>query len=231
MTLPVAAIAGGFPLNAGMFQADVGHPDCSRFARAALVSLSAVYWDHNGGQTTSGMLAGLTYPTRLPIITPGVIGSLVFSAAFGFWMILARMQGAAGFPDLGLSGHPLVLSNQQIVTGVMFSARDWERTVSYPVLSVRRCRCTFRHRAVLHQAAVASCTGAVDMFGSHCSRRARAERTAFSTWRAYNMGPSPSSGRCSVVDADTASRASLVLMTRALRRCCRSERTIATMSF
>lgn len=211
VTLPVAAIAGGFLLVQGYFRQVSAIPIAVGLLGAALVSLSAVYWDHNGGQTTTGMLAGLTYPTRLPIITPAVIGSLTFSVAFGFWMILRGYKGPLAFLAFGCLVMPLVLSNQQIVTGVMFSARDWERTVSYPILlfgvvtalSVMAPSYTTRSSFPAPVLWVCSALIAVVVV--------RAEKTTFSTWRTYNMESIATVRALQAVDAGTASQASLVL--------------------
>ncbi|MFK4530984.1 hypothetical protein ABIF90_008965 [Bradyrhizobium japonicum] len=211
VTLPVATIAAGFLLVQGYFRQISAIPIAAGLLGAALVSLSAVYWDHNGGQTTSGMLAGLTYPTRLPIITPAVIGSLVFSAAFGFWMILRGCREPLAFLTLGCLAIPLVLSNQQIVTGVMFSARDWERTVSYPVLlfgvvaALSVIAPSYTRRLSLPAPVLWICSALIVLVV------VRAERTAFSTWRAYNMESIAIVRALEAVDTDTASRASLVL--------------------
>jgi len=211
VTLPVAAIAGGFLLVQGYFRQISAIPIAVGLLGAALVSLSAVYWDHNGGQTTTGMLAGLTYPTRLPIITPAVIGSLTFSVAFGIWMILRGCREPLAFLAFGCLVMPLVLSNQQIVTGVMFSARDWERTVSYPVLlfgvvtalSVMAPSYTMRLSIPVPVLWICSALIAVVVV--------QAEKTSFLAWRANNLESIAIVRALQAVDANTASQASLVL--------------------
>ena len=170
-----------------------------------MVSLSAVYWGHAGGQTTTGMLAGLTYPTRLPIITPAVIGSLAFSISFGFWMILRGCREPLAFLAFGCVVMPLVLSNQQIVSGVMFSARDWERTVSYPILlfgivtALSVVAPSYNTRVSFPAPVLWICSALIAIVV------VRAEKTSFSAWRAYNMEAIATVRALQAVDADTAS--------------------------
>ena len=211
VTLPVAAIAGGFLLVQGYFRQISAIPIAVGLLGAALVSLSAVYWDHNGGQTTTGMLTGLTYPTRLPIITPAVIGSLVFSISFACWMIWRGCREPLAFLALGCLVMPLVLSNQQIVTGVMFSARDWERTVSYPVLlfgvvtALSVMAPSYATRLSFPAPVLWVCSALIAVVV------VRAEKTSFSIWRAFNMEAIATVRALQAVDAATASQASLVL--------------------
>ncbi|QOG22138.1 hypothetical protein [Bradyrhizobium sp. SEMIA] len=211
VTLPVAAIAGGFLLVQGYFRQISAIPIAVGLLGAALVSLSAVYWDHNGGQTTTGMLTGLTYPTRLPIITPSVIGSLVFSISFACWMIWRGCREPLAFLALGCLVMPLVLSNQQIVTGVMFSARDWERTVSYPVLlfgavtALSVMAPSYTTRLSFPAPVLWVCSALI------VAVVVRAEKTSFSIWRAYNMEAIATVRALQAVDAATADQATLVL--------------------
>lgn len=211
VTLPVAAIAGGFLLVQGYFKQISAIPIAVGLLGAALVSLSAVYWDHNGGQTTTGMLTGLTYQTRLPIITPAVIGSLTFGICFGFWMILRGCREPLAFLAFGCLIMPLLLSNQQIVTGVMFSARDWERTVSYPILlfgvitALSIMASSYPTRLSFPAPVLWICSALIAVVV------VRAEKTSFSAWRAYNMESIAIVRALQAVDADTANQASLVL--------------------
>jgi hypothetical protein len=57
---------------------------------------------------------------------------------------------------LGFSGMPLVLTNQQILTGVMISARDWERNIDLPLVIIAAgLLISFAHRRLAWLKAVA----------------------------------------------------------------------------
>jgi hypothetical protein len=134
VTFPTAAIAGASVLVFAFFRKGAAATVAIGLLAAMLVSLSTYYWNNKGGQTTTSLATALLYHTRAPIITPAVIGSLIFGTSFGIWMILGRRWQPLAFLALACLLMPAMLSNQQIITGIMFSARDWERTVSYPVL-------------------------------------------------------------------------------------------------
>jgi hypothetical protein len=134
VTFPTAAIAGASLVVFAFFRKRAAVATAIGLLAAVLLSLGTYYWNNKGGQTTTGLAADLTYHTRAPIVTPAVIGSLIFGTSFGIWVILGRRWQPLAFLALTCLLMPAVLSNQQIITGIMFSARDWERTVSYPVL-------------------------------------------------------------------------------------------------
>jgi hypothetical protein len=78
--------------------------------------------------------ATVVFPSRLPIVTPAVIG-----ATLGLALVFLRRRrwetGAGRIEVAGACfGAVLVLTNQQIVSGWMISTRDWERYVDYPLL-------------------------------------------------------------------------------------------------
>jgi hypothetical protein len=83
---------------------------------------------------TSGTGNALVFASRLPIATPAVIVSALLTplVAIAAW----RSNGDRGTLLLALAmlAMPAVLCNQQIVTGLMVSARDWERNINYPLL-------------------------------------------------------------------------------------------------
>jgi len=77
---------------------------------------------------------GVLFQSRLPIITPGVLASLGGTIMF---MILAKrwkMFDSLFLWGIALLATPFILMNQQIVTGIMTSTRDWERYAIYPML-------------------------------------------------------------------------------------------------
>lgn len=136
VTFPVALIAGGalivfFASRRKSAAAAIIIGFCGAMTLYVLVA----YWQHDHSQSTTGVAAALSYHTRLPIITPAVLVSLVFSVAFGAWLAATRGWTPSALLALGCLVTPLVLSNQQILTDMMISARDWERNASYQILA------------------------------------------------------------------------------------------------
>jgi hypothetical protein len=136
ITLPVAAVVGGMVVVFAMSGRNhaaaitaVGQ------ATAAGVVLLAYFWQQAQGQSAQSLFSALSYASRAPIVTPAVIASVVFSSAFGIWLALQKSRSPLAFLALGCLLLPFVISNQQIISGVMISARDWERNVSYPLLA------------------------------------------------------------------------------------------------
>jgi hypothetical protein len=77
--------------------------------------------------------AGLVFHSRLPIITPTLIGSVLAVAIFLRPLLSRYRKLPAAWLSLALMMMPMVLLNQQVVTGLMVSARDWERYANYPL--------------------------------------------------------------------------------------------------
>lgn len=135
VTFPLALIAGGslivflsFRMTASAAAIILG------FCGAIAVYALAAYWQQDGSQSTTGVAAALSYHTRLPIITPATLASAGFSAIFATWLLAARRWSPLALLALGCLVTPFVLGNQQILTNIMISARDWERNVSYQLL-------------------------------------------------------------------------------------------------
>jgi hypothetical protein len=84
----------------------------------------------------SGRTGGgdLVFASRLPVITPAVLASLVATTSFFAWCIVRRTVSTEAALAMILLAMPAMICNQQIVTGVMVSARDWERNINYPLL-------------------------------------------------------------------------------------------------
>src|SRR5690606_21714730 len=135
VTFPVALIAAGC---AAVFM--VTGP--RRPAAAILIGLLAALAlfaivssaQQHGSQSSSEVASALSYASRLPIITPAVLASIVIGSGFGLFMLLKQRREPMAFLALGCLLAPAVLCNQQIVTGVMISARDWERNFNYPAV-------------------------------------------------------------------------------------------------
>lgn len=78
--------------------------------------------------------SSLVFPSHLPVVTPGAVLAAVIGIG---WLVLFRRRTNVKIELVyaALAGIlPLLLLNQQIVTGVMVSTRDWERYIDYQPL-------------------------------------------------------------------------------------------------
>lgn len=83
---------------------------------------------------TLGAATTVLFSSRLPVMTISVILALALTVTFLFLLLLhGRSSLLIG---LAFAGMPLALTNQQILTGVMVSVREWERYVDYPFVVV-----------------------------------------------------------------------------------------------
>lgn len=108
------------------------------------------------------------FSSRLPILTPALLVCALLVVPMTCWTLLRCRDDRVAWFAIGFLLIPLVVSNQQIVTGITISARDWERNVNYqflilgvalfgsclPVPSARRVR-NFRWSAACLALAVA----------------------------------------------------------------------------
>jgi hypothetical protein len=99
------------------------------FAAAGAGSLllgAFAYWSNQNA-------LGLTFASRLPVLTPSVAGALA-----GLLLLATVLRGWAGrdlYPVAAACfGTVLVLTNQQLVTGRMVLSSTWERYVDYPLV-------------------------------------------------------------------------------------------------
>lgn len=92
---------------------------------ASLLGGALAYW-------SDGNALGLSFASRLPVLTPSVVG-----AALGL-LLLATVLRHAWSRDLfpvavACFGSVLALTNQQLLTGRMVLTGTWERYVDYPL--------------------------------------------------------------------------------------------------
>lgn len=74
------------------------------------------------------------FHSRLPIVTPSVLLSLLMIfIAINFIKKINKNDYKLFFSLVTLT-IPVILTNQQILTGMMISAKEWERYVNYPFL-------------------------------------------------------------------------------------------------
>jgi hypothetical protein len=74
------------------------------------------------------------FASRLVVVTPAVLAGLLTSAVLLVWMLTGAHRTPLAWLTLGVLMMPAVLTNQQVLTGMMVSARDWERNANYPFL-------------------------------------------------------------------------------------------------
>lgn len=135
VTFPVALIVAGCSLIFAAHRMRANALTLAIGLCGSLVVLAvASYWQGDGSQSTSGVSAALSYHSRLPIITPVVLASVAMSSLFGAWLVHAKRFTPRALLALACLMTPFVLSNQQILTGIMISARDWERNSSSQIL-------------------------------------------------------------------------------------------------
>jgi hypothetical protein len=93
---------------------------------ASLAVGALAYWSH-------GNALGLSFPSRLPVLTPAVVGSLAGLLVLG--TVLRRSWDRDVLPvAVACFGTVLVLTNQQLLTGRMVLSGTWERYVDYPLV-------------------------------------------------------------------------------------------------
>jgi hypothetical protein len=135
ITAPLAAIAIGSMVVFALFRMKRGTiVTASGLLGAVFVSLAARHWLQSGGQSTASLADGLLFHSRMPVVTPATLASLILGSGLALWLFQQKHRTPLAFLALGCLLLPFLICNQQIVSGLMISARDWERNVSYPLL-------------------------------------------------------------------------------------------------
>ena len=130
--LSQAAAAIAFQALLGISLLVLGRRDRARvvgvaaaIGAASLLVGALAYWK-------DGNALGLSFASRLPVLTPSVVGSVV-----GLLLLATALRGSRGrdaYPvAVACFGTVLSLTNQQLVTGRMVLAGTWERYVDYPL--------------------------------------------------------------------------------------------------
>lgn len=78
----------------------------------------------------------LTFSSRLPTISTSVLGSTLLCLLILLWLWRRKFEVRTLWLALGIAGMPLLLMNQQIVTGLMVSTKEWERYINHPLLVI-----------------------------------------------------------------------------------------------
>ena len=76
------------------------------------------------------------FASRMPSISTGTIGSVLLSSFILVVLWRRSFNDRALWLALGFSGMPALLMNQQILTGLMVSTKDWERYINHPLLAI-----------------------------------------------------------------------------------------------
>jgi hypothetical protein len=135
ITAPLVAIAIGSLVVFALFRMKRGAiMTVTGLLGAACISFAARFWLQSGGQSTESLVNGLAFHSRAPVVTPATVASLILGSGLALWLLQQKRRTPLAFLALGCLLMPLLISNQQLVSGVMISARDWERNVSYPLL-------------------------------------------------------------------------------------------------
>jgi hypothetical protein len=92
--------------------------------------VALVYLNSQDGSTDS---FSLIFSSRLPVITPAVLISLVTLIFMLFTKnhVVNKVRFILAFISISI---PAILMNQQIITGLMISTKEWERYANYPFL-------------------------------------------------------------------------------------------------
>ena len=109
--------------------------------RTGLARIVGVFAAAGGLSLLLGVLAyssdrnalGLVFASRLPVLTPSVVGAL--AGLVLLTTVLRRASSRDLYPvAIACFGSVLVLTNQQLLTGRMVLVATWERYVDYPLL-------------------------------------------------------------------------------------------------
>lgn len=87
-----------------------------------------------GSGSTEGATS-LVFASRLPTITPALVGGLLVAAGLVAVYRADVLRRSELLVALAAALTPLVLVNQQVLTGAMVSTRDWERNANYVLLA------------------------------------------------------------------------------------------------
>ncbi|MDE2378986.1 hypothetical protein [Bradyrhizobium sp.] len=115
----------------------------------------------------------LTFPSRLPVVTVSVLAAVPAVLAFGLLAVLDPGHRDRFALAAAIAATPLIVTNQQIVTGLMISARDWERYInlSLVVLAVGVGLSPFRWPQKLPGIVAIVAALAIAVFVTQTSRR------------------------------------------------------------
>ncbi len=100
---------------------------CLGILSIAGMALNAVFFAQDDS-------VGLIFRSHLPTLTASVLVSLPLLTTVSTLLVLRKLQDRMLWLSLLLLAAPVALTNQQIVTGLQISTRDWERYITAPLL-------------------------------------------------------------------------------------------------
>lgn len=110
-----------------------------------LVAAGLVIYYVGAYQSEGG--ASLIFPSRLPEFSPSTLLSLMLLV--GWFGHFRRQKGIGYVATIGVVAGvlPLIILNQQVLTGYMVSTKDWERSVNYELV-VFSCALLLREQLI-----------------------------------------------------------------------------------
>jgi hypothetical protein len=102
----------------------------------AVLSFGSIVIAFVFARTTLDSSPTVLFSSRLPVVTIGVILALVLTIAFCLSLLRSGRADPWLMVGLVFAGMPLALTNQQILTGLLVSVRDWERNIDLPLVVV-----------------------------------------------------------------------------------------------
>ncbi len=76
------------------------------------------------------------YTTHLPTVTPALLVCGLIVVPLAIWTAARRPAERAAWLAIGFLAIPIIVSNQQVITGLTVGTRDWERNVNYQFLAL-----------------------------------------------------------------------------------------------
>jgi hypothetical protein len=76
------------------------------------------------------------FASRMPSISTGTIGSVLLSSVILTALWVRNLNDRTLWVAFGFAGMPALLMNQQVLSGLMVSTKDWERYINHPLLVI-----------------------------------------------------------------------------------------------
>lgn len=77
---------------------------------------------------------GLLFPSRLPVVAASSVLAVILVALWSWQWARHRDLRPLAVYGLACAAFPLLIMNQQVVSGWMIGAKEWERTVNFPLI-------------------------------------------------------------------------------------------------
>jgi hypothetical protein len=105
-------------------------------AVVAILFLASIILALIFARTTLGSSTSVVFNSHLPIITVGALLALALTVVLLLLLLRGRRADPRLMISLAFATVPLALTNQQILTGLMASTREWERYVDLPFVVI-----------------------------------------------------------------------------------------------